>query len=334
MRLHRHSDISQSPLRLEECDPPDPGPYEVLVSVRACGICHTDLHLVEGELPERALPVTPGHQVVGVVERAGPEVTHHQPGDRVGIPWLNVTCRSLLAAACRYCERGQENLCERGRFTGYDVDGGYAEYLKAHEDCAYPLPPAYSDEAVAPLLCAGVIGYRALRLSGATAGDALGLYGFGSSAHIVIQLAVDQGMRVLVYTRSEEHQALALELGAEWVGQAQAGDPESLDAAIVFAPAGWIVPHTLEALRKGGTAALAGIHMTDVPQIPYRLLYGERCLKTVANSTRADVTELLDAAARAEVTARIETFPLEEANEALAKLKSGGIDGSGVLKVS
>lgn len=328
VRLNQHRDVSTAPLAVEDVPAPEPGPGEVLVRVRACGVCHTDLHVVEGELPERPLPITPGHQVVGVVEATGRGASRLRPGARVGVPWLSRTC-----GECRFCKRGLENLCERGRFTGYDVDGGYAEYLTVHEEFAHPLPSDASDEDVAPLLCAGVIGYRALCLCGVGPGDTLGLYGFGASAHIVIQIARFQRLQVFVYTRSAGHRELARQLGAEWVGRAGEQAPGELDGAIVFAPAGGLVPLALGALRKGGTVALAGIHMSPIPEMEYGLLYGERVLRSVANSTRADVRDLLTVAAAVGVQTKVQTFPLEQANEALQQLKAGEIDGAGVLTI-
>lgn len=329
MRVERHADIDTAPLVEVETAVPDPGAGEALVRVNVCGVCHTGLHVVEGDLPGGRLPVTPGHQVAGVVEALGSGVVRYRVGDRVGIPWLNSTCGD-----CRFCRSGRENLCDRARFTGYDVDGGFAEYLAVPEGFAYPLPEGYDDIAVAPLLCGGVIGLRALRLSGASEGDVLGLYGFGASAHIVIQVALHRGSRVFVFTRGARHADLARELGAEWVGRAGGGAPEELDSAIIFAPAGPLVPVALRALGKGGTLALAGIHMSNVPEMEYSLLYGERVVRSVANSTRADVRDLLEVAPRVPVRTDVEVFPLEEANAALQRLKAGGIRGAAVLDVA
>ena len=329
MRVERHADIDTAPLVEVETAVPDPGAGEALVRVNVCGVCHTGLHVVEGDLPGGRLPVTPGHQVAGVVEALGSGVVRYRVGDRVGIPWLNSTCGD-----CRFCRSGRENLCDRARFTGYDVDGGFAEYLAVPEGFAYPLPEGYDDIAVAPLLCGGVIGLRALRLSGASEGDVLGLYGFGASAHIVIQVALHRGSRVFVFTRGARHADLARELGAEWVGRAGGGAPEELDSAIIFAPAGPLVPIALRALSKGGTLALAGIHMSNIPEMEYSLLYGERVVRSVANSTRADVRDLLEVAPRVPVRTDVEVFPLEEANAALQRLKAGGIRGAAVLDVA
>ncbi len=329
MILRRPAPIEQQPLALAEAPAPAPGEGEVLVGVRACGVCHTDLHTVEGELELPRLPVIPGHQIVGEVKALGPRVTRFQQGQRVGIPWLNWVCRE-----CRYCRNGKENLCERGRFTGLHHDGGYAQFTVVHQDFAYCLPEGLDDLHTAPLLCAGVIGYRALRLCEVRPGGRLGLYGFGASAHLVLQIAVQQGCRVFVFSRSEEHRRLAGQLGACWTGRAE-GDPgEKLDAAIVFAPAGPLVPQALAALDKGGTCALAGIYMTPIPELDYgRLLYQERTLRSVANSTRQDVEELLRLAGEIPLRTEVQAFPLAEANRTLLELKRGGIRGAAVLTV-
>ena len=329
MRVERHADIDTAPLVEVETAVPDPGKGEVLVRVNVCGMCHTDLHVVEGDLSGGRLPVTPGHQAVGVVEALGPGAVQRRVGDRVGIPWLYSTC-----GECRFCRNGRENLCGGARFTGYDVDGGFAEYLRVPEESAYRLPEGYDDLAVAPLLCGGVIGLRALRLSGASEGDILGLYGFGASAHIVIQVALHRGSRVFVFTRGARHAGLARELGAEWVGRAGDEVPEALDSAIIFAPAGPLVPIALRALSKGGTLTLAGIHMSNIPEMEYSLLYGERVVRSVANSTRADVEELLEVAPRVPVRTDVEVFSLAEANVALQRLKAGGFRGAAVLDVA
>lgn len=329
MRVERHGDIGTAPLVEMEVPLPAAGPGEVLVRVNVCGICHTDLHVVEGDLPGGKLPVTPGHQIAGVVEAAGPGATRHRIGSRVGVPWLYDTC-----GECQFCQRARENLCDRARFTGYDLDGGFAEYLTVPETSAYGLPQGYDDLAVAPLLCGGVIGYRALRLSGAGDGDVLGLYGFGASAHVVIQVALHRGTRVFVFTRGAEHAELARQLGAEWVGRGEDEPPEELDAAIIFAPAGPLVPMALSALGKGGTLALAGIHMSNIPEMEYSLLYGERVVRSVANSTRVDVEELLEVAPQVPVRTEVEEFPLAEVNAVLKRLKAGGVRGAAALRVA
>lgn len=321
--------IEDNPLTLEETPIPVPGEREILVCVNVCGICHTDLHVVEGDLPLPRLPLTPGHQVVGVVETTGKDVRSFQRGDRVGIPWLHSTC-----GECEYCRSGRENLCDRATFTGYHVDGGYAEYVVVGEEFAYPIPPQFSTIHAAPLLCAGAIGYRALRLSTVAAGQRVGLYGFGASAHIAIQILKHWKCDVYVFTRSQSHRRLAEELGASWTGAAEERPPHPVDGAVIFAPAGLLVPLALRSLRKGGTVALAGIHMSPIPQMDYALLYEERTLRSVAHSTRQDVKDLLQVAAQIPLRTEVETFPLADANMALQRLKKSQIRGSGVLVVS
>jgi propanol-preferring alcohol dehydrogenase len=299
---------------------------EVRLRVRACGVCHTDLHTVEGELRLPRLPLIPGHQIVGVVEKLGQGAKRFALGQRVGVPWLNWAC-----GECDFCRKGLENLCPNARFTGLHADGGYAQYAVAPEGFAYPIPEQFRDELAAPLLCAGVIGYRALRLSRARPGERLGLYGFGASAHVTIQVARYLGCRVFVFTRSAEHQRLARQLGAAWVGGVQAQPPELLDSAIIFAPAGSLVPQSLRALRPGGTVALAGIYMSPIPELEYELLYGERTVRSVANMTRADARELLELAAKIPIETAVETYGLAEANEVLLRLKGGRVRGAAVL---
>lgn len=329
MVLHGPAPAEAAPLRLEDIPAPQPGPGEIRVSVSCCGLCHTDLHTVEGELKLRRLPIVPGHQIVGVVESLGAGVSGFREGDRVGVPWLHWT-----DGECAYCRGGQENLCDNARFTGLDANGGYAEQMVVAESFAYPIPRHFSDEHAAPLLCAGIIGYRSFRVSGAKAGDRLGLYGFGASAHIVIQFARHLGCEVYVYTRAAAHQELARKLGASWVGAAQEPAPAALDAAIIFAPDGGLVPVALGATRKGGTVVLAGITMSPVPQMDYGLIYEERVLRSVANSTRQDAREFLQLAAEVPVETEIETFALEDANQAITAMKESRIRGAGVLKVS
>lgn len=295
----------------------------------ACGLCHTDLHIIEGELIPHKTPLTPGHQVVGEVEALGEGAGRFGVGDRVGMAWLHHAC-----GKCEFCLVGKENLCESALFTGYDVDGGYAQYTLAYEDFAYAIPADFPDTQAAPLMCAGVIGYRALRLAEVPDGGRLGLYGFGASAHIVIQIAVHLGYRVYVYSRSKEHRMLARELGAVWAGSAQEGAPERLHSAIIFAPAGNLVPPALEGLEKGGTLALAGIYMTPIPELDYtRHLYHEKTLRSVANSTRKDAEELLELAAKIPIRTQVQVYPLDRANEALSLLKAGKIQGAGVLEI-
>jgi alcohol dehydrogenase, propanol-preferring len=302
------------PLEPAELERPAPHAGQVLLRVLACGVCRTDLHIVDGELTEPKLPLVPGHQIVGVA----------QDGRRLGVPWLGWTC-----GECRYCLSGRENLCDRARFTGYDIDGGYAEWTVADERFCFPLPDGYGDLEIAPLLCAGLIGFRSLRLAGDA--ERLGLYGFGSAAHIIAQVARWQGRRVFAITREGDDaaQSFARSLGAEWAGAGR--PPEELDAAIVFAPAGELVPAALRAVGKGGAVVCAGIHMTEIPAFPYEILWGERVLRSVANLTRRDGEEFLELAPRVPVRTEVETFPLEQANEALAKLRSGDVRGSLVL---
>jgi len=326
MVLEKPADVREAPLRAVESPEPEPGLGEIRVRVKACGLCHTDLHTVEGELPAPRLPVIPGHQIVGVVEARGEGAIRFRAGDRVGVPWLHDAC-----GACEFCARGRENLCEFARFTGLHVNGGYAELTVVSQDFAYPVPASFSDEAAAPLLCAGIIGYRALRLSEIRPGETLGLYGFGASAHIAIQVARHWKCDVYVFTRSAEHRQLARELGAAWTGRAEEEPPDKIHSAVIFAPAGPLVREALRVLRKGGVIALAGIYMSPIPSLDYSAIYHERTLRSVANSTRQDAHELLRLAGEVPIRTEIETFPLEEANEALLRLKESRIRGAGVL---
>ncbi len=318
----------RTPPRIADLPVPEPGPKQVRLRVSCCALCHTDLHIVDGDIPAHKLPVVPGHQIVGVVDKLGAGTTVFKLGDRVGIPWLHRTDRT-----CSYCSRGLENLCEHAQFTGYDADGGYAEYTVVDEDFAYPIPPQFTDESAAPLLCAGIIGYRSFRLSGEKSGDRLGLYGFGASAHIVIQFARYLGCEINVFTRSAEHRKLAEELGATWTGRAEDTPPHPLDAAIIFAPAGALIPEALRVTRKAGVVALAGITMSDVPSMPYSLLYHERVLRSVANSTRQDARDFLELAAKIPVRSEIQTYELRDINRALDDLKHSRIRGAGVIKI-
>lgn len=330
MLLRRPGPIESAPLELAESADPRPGEQDILIAIRACGVCHTDLHEVVGELEVTRLPVIPGHQIVGVVSAKGQHASRFRVGDRVGVPWLNWIC-----GECAYCHRGQENLCERARFTGLHTHGGYAQYIVIHEDFAYHLPAGLDDVHTAPLLCAGVIGYRGLRLSKARPGDRVGLYGFGASAHLVLQIAVHQGCQVYVYSRSSEHRKLAERLGACWTGLAEDTPGVPLNAAIIFAPAGPLVPMALAALGRGGTCVLAGIYMSPIPELSYaQSLYHERTLLSVSNSTRRDVEGLLELAARIPLRTEIETFPLEQANQALHLLRQGKVQGAAVLEIS
>ena len=316
-------DAPGQPLRAGELPQPEAAPGQVALEVMACGVCRTDLHIVDGELNEPKLPLVLGHQIVARVAGGGERFA---PGQRVGVPWLGWT-----DGDCRYCRSGRENLCDRALFTGYNLDGGYAEHLVADERFCFPLSDDYEDLQAAPLLCAGLIGYRTLRLAGDA--ERLGIYGFGSAAHIICQVAVHQGRRVFAFTRAgdEDTQAFALELGAEWAGDALGPPPEELDAALIFAPAGELVPAALRALAKGGSVVCGGIHMSDIPAMPYELLWGERVLRSVANLTRADAEEFLALAPAVPVRTHVEAFKLEQANDALARMREGSLRGSAVL---
>jgi alcohol dehydrogenase, propanol-preferring len=357
MVLDEPRPVEKNPLQLREVLLPSPRAGEIRVRVRCCGVCRTDLHIVEGDLKLPKLPVIPGHQIVGVVDATGPGTKLFREGDRVGVPWLYSTDGN-----CPYCRRGQENLCESGRFTGLHADGGYAEAVIVREDFAYSIPAQFDDEHAAPLLCAGVIGYRSFRLSNLRPGERLGMYGFGGSAHIVLQIARHLGCKVYVFTRAAAHRELAMKLGAVWAGSSEespGGPPLSgpvepaqsavegarqggavpvvrtpLDAAIVFAPAGTVVPEALRAVRKGGTVALAGITMSQIPAMDYDLLYQERVLRSAANSTREDVRECLRLAAEVPVKTEVQVLPLEQANQALQALKHSRIEGAAVLQIS
>jgi propanol-preferring alcohol dehydrogenase len=329
MVLEHPTAAEHSPLQLRQVPKPEPAARQIRIFVHCCGICHTDLHTVEGELKLPKLPIIPGHQVVGVVESRGASATRFKEGDRVGVPWLYRT-----DGICMYCLTEHENLCNHGEFTGLHADGGYAEYMVVDEGFAYGVPEAFDDLHAAPLLCAGVIGYRSFRLSGAKRSDRMGLYGFGASAHIVLQFARHMGCEVYVFTRSEAHRAMALRWGAVWIGDANDEPKTKLDAAIIFAPAGSLVPLALRATRKAGTVALAGITMSPLPQLDYGLLYEERVLRSVANSTRRDVQEFLELAAEIPVQTEVTPFDLEDANLALRKLKGSEINGAGVLRIA
>ena len=323
--------VDEQPLVLAERPTPVAREDELLIRVTACGICRTDLHVVEGELPVRLSPVIPGHQVVGRVAALGSHVDGFALDDRVGVAWLNRTC-----GRCKYCLSGRENLCEQALFTGWSVNGGFAEYIVAPASFTYRIPDSFKDINAAPLLCAGIIGYRCLRLTGLTGrewtGGRLGIYGFGAAGHICIQLARARGAEVYVCTRDRErHQALAHELGATWVGDATEKPPVQLDTAIIFAPAGELVPPALRALAKGGTLVLGGIHMSTIPPLDYSLIYGERVIRSVANNTRADGQEFLIEAARVPVRTHVQTFPFDQVNEALIALKNDAIRGAGVI---
>ncbi len=329
MVLSANAPIESSPLKLEQSHDPQPGPHEVRIRVRCCAICRTDLHVIEGDLPPQRQPLIPGHQVVGVVDQLGPECRRLKIGQRVGIAWLRKTC-----GVCKFCTAGRENLCESSQFTGYHADGGYAEFAVVHEDFAYELPDVFDDVRATPLLCAGLIGYRALKRSELPRGGTLALYGFGSSAHVVIQIAQHRGSEVYVVTRGEKHRELARRMGAAWVGASAQDMPVKADAAIIFAPAGELVPPALESLEKGGTLALAGIYMTPLPQMDYeRYVFYERNIHSVTANTRDDGRELLAEAALVPIRPHITEYPLQDANRALQDLKADKIDGTGVLIV-
>jgi propanol-preferring alcohol dehydrogenase len=321
-------DRPQTPLRLEQRPVPSPGPGQVLLRVHACGICRTDLHVVDGELTEPKLPLVPGHQIVGEVVAVGEGAVGRRAGERVGVPWLGWTC-----GECAYCRSGRENLCDRARFTGYQIDGGFAGYAVADARFCLPIPAGYPDLQAAPLLCAGLIGYRCLRMAGDAA--RLGIYGFGAAAHIVIQIARHRGQRVYAFTRPGDTaaQGFAEELGADWVGPSDVPPPEALDAAIIFAPAGELIPAALGAVAKGGTVVCGGIHMSDIPSFPYSILWGERVVRSVANLTRADGEEFLRLAPTIPIETQVQVYRLEDADRALGDLREGHVRGAAVLSV-
>ncbi len=326
MQLTTPDEVDRSPLHSEELEIPAPGPDQLLLRVLACGVCRTDLHTVEGEISPPKLPITPGHQVVAEVEAVGPRVEGWSAGERAGVPWLYAAC-----GICPYCQRGEENLCERGRFTGFHVDGGYAEFMLSEAAYTLRIPHALQADRAAPLLCAGIIGYRSLRKADVNPGERLGLVGFGASAHLAIQVARHWGCEVSVFTRSTGHRELAAELGATWVGGAEDDPPALLDRIILFAPSGALVPAMLKKLRPGGTLAINAIHMSPIPELAYPLIYGERTLRSVANATYQDGVEFLRLAEEIPVRVAVQRYPLAEANQALRDLKHSAIDGAGVL---
>jgi len=330
MVLEKQTPAEESPLQLRDVPVPTPGAGEIRVRVRACGLCRTDLHTVEGDVPLPRSPLIPGHQIVGVVDALGAGAKTFREGDRVGVAWVYSTC-----GECAYCMKGLENLCDRARFTGYNADGGYAEAMIVSESFAYALPAGFTDLQAAPLLCAGIVGFRSFRLSNARPGERVGLYGFGASAHIILQVARHMGCEVYAFTRTPVHQQLAREMGAAWVGDAKDTPPAQLDAAVIFAPAGSLVLEALRVLRKGGTVSIADLTMSPIPQIDYdKLLYHERIIRSVANATRQDARDFLELAAEIPIRTEIETFRLEEANHALQSLKASKIRGAGVLMIS
>lgn len=328
MLLNQPASVETGPLREGDVSIPGPVATQIRLRVSHCGVCRTDLHIVEGDLPHPKRPVIPGHQIVGRVDAVGPEVRRFRQEDRLGVAWLSWTC-----GRCDYCRVGRENLCEGAQFTGYHVDGGYGEYVVVDEAFAYPIPDVFADEQAAPLLCAGIIGFRSLRLSEIKPGGRLGLYGFGASAHIVIQIARHWGCDVSVFTRGEEHRQLGRELGASWAGSAGETPPYPLDSAILFAPVGTLVPEALRALRKGGTLAINAIHLTPIPALDYAQLYHERTIRSVTNFTRQDAEDLLRIAAELPVRTEVELFPLEDANKALQRLKASQLRGAAVLEI-
>jgi propanol-preferring alcohol dehydrogenase len=320
----------EKPLELRELPVPEAGPEDILIKIKCCGVCHTDLHIVEHELPEARLPLVPGHEVIGTVAGMGKKAGRFKAGQRIGAAWLRSTC-----GKCRFCLSGRENLCESARFNGYHADGGYAEYMIVGEKYAYAVPDGFSDEKAAPLLCAGIVGYRALVLSEIGRGGVLGLYGFGGSAHIAIQVAKHRGAKVFVFTRSAKHQQLARELGADWVGTAKDEPPAKLTSAILFAPVGGLYIDALRVMDRGGTVVSAGIHMSPIPELDYdRYLYHERKMISVANATRQDGEDLLKLAAKIPIRTTVQTYPLEAANEALRDLRAGQLSAAAVLKIS
>jgi propanol-preferring alcohol dehydrogenase len=323
-------EASQKPLRAMKVSIPSPHPNQVLIKVNACGVCRTDLHVVDGELPNPKLPLIPGHEIIGTVIKKGEQVERFSIGERVGVPWLGYTC-----GECRYCKRGQENLCDRALFTGYTIDGGYAEYKVADQRYCFHIPDIYGDAEAAPLLCAGLIGYRSYRMIEQYA-ERVGIYGFGAAAHIIAQVAIYQGKRIYAFTRpgDRDAQRFARRLGAVWAGDSTELPPEELDAAIIFAPVGSLIPQALRAIRKGGTVICGGIHMSDIPSFPYQILWEERVVRSVANLTRSDGEELLSIAPKVPLKTEVQVFPLEDANKALNLLRQGNIQGALVLSMS
>ncbi len=328
MVLKKAANVDQNPLIMEEREIPEPENGQIRIKISLCGVCHTDLHTVEGELDLPRLLVIPGHQIVGTVDKCGPEASRYKEGQRVGVAWLNWAC-----GECIYCRNDQENLCQNARFTGLHVDGGYAEYTVVDERFAYPIPDIFSDAEASPLLCAGVIGYRSLRLSGIKPGQRLGLYGFGASAHIAIQVARHWDCKVYVFSRGEEHKNLARKLGAVWTGSAEDMPPELMDASVTFAPAGWIVPYALKHTRPGGMVAINAIYMSPIPEMKYELIYMERTLRSVAHVQRKDAEEFLPLAAEIPIKPTVEKFRLEDANDVLRKLKNSELEAAAALEM-
>jgi len=326
MQLSSHALVEQQPLEFLRLPMPDPDSGQVRVRVQFCGACHTDLHIVEGDIQPKRMPIIPGHQVVGVIDALGESVTNLKLGSRVGIPWFHSAC-----GTCEFCLAGDQNLCARAQYTGFHLDGGFAEYMLADPNAILPLPASLNDEQVAPLLCAGIIGYRSLRKADLQPGERLGLFGFGASAHIAIQVANYWDCEVYVFTRSKNHRVHAESLGAAWVGGIEDAAPQLLDRAVIFAPAGELVPKVLEKLRPGGTLAINAIHMSPIPEMPYALIYGERTMRSVANATYQDGVEFLDLAAEIPIVSTIQIYALEDANQALNDIKHSQINGEAVL---
>jgi propanol-preferring alcohol dehydrogenase len=329
MQLLSYKPIEELPLQAVEIPEFLPGPGQVRVRVTMCGVCHTDLHTVEGDIYPPELPIIPGHQIVGVIDALGDGVTNLELGQRVGIPWLYATC-----GICQFCQSGYENLCQEARFTGFHVDGGFAEVVIAEADFVLPIPASIPDEQAAPLLCAGIIGYRSLQKADLQPGERLGLFGFGASAHLALQVALHWGCEVYVFTRSQAHRDHARQLGAAWVGGAEDEPPELIDRAVIFAPVGWIVPLALKKLRSAGTLAINAIHMSPIPEMPYELIYGERTLRSVANATYQDGVEFLKLAAEIPIRPTVQVYDLEQVNQALLDIKRSRINGEAVLKIS
>lgn len=328
MILDKPMDAGRNPLAPRDIPMPVLQSREILVRVNVCGVCRTDLHIVEGEIPLPVFPIVPGHQIIGIIEQTAPDVTRFKTGDRVGIAWLHDTCEH-----CDFCKTGRENLCENAHFTGLHINGGYAQYTVVREDFAFAVPPAYSDEKSAPLMCAGIIGWRSMKISRIQPGQRLGMYGFGASAHITMQIAIAQGIEVYVMTRTEEHRQLARKLGAAWVGDASEV-PSPMDSSIIFAPSGKLLPMALEKLQRGGTVSLAGIYMTAIPEMDYQKhLYYEKTIVSATNYTRQDAQELMDIAARHHIETHTQLLPLAEANRALQMLKRSELEASAVLQV-
>lgn len=329
IRLNTPKSIESAPLSMDRVPIPVPNQEQIRIKVNTCGVCHTDLHIAEGDISPSKSPITPGHQVVGVVDEIGAGVTRFHLGDRVGVPWFYSAC-----GKCEFCKSGDENLCPDARFTGFDVDGGFAEYMLAEAEFTLPIPDALTDEQAAPMLCAGIIGYRSLRKADVQPGERVGLFGFGASAHLAIQVAKYWGCEVYVFTRSKEHQDHAMKLGASWVGQADDQPPKILDRAVIFAPVGWIVPKALGRIRPGGTVAINAIHMSPIPELPYNLIYGERTLRSVANATYQDGVEFLQLVVEIPIKATIQRYGLSDVNQALSDVKHSRLNGEAVLLIS